>query len=105
MKMRYSWRSVPKNKEIWACAYSTNNTEKSMALRKKPVKGMVQGELFYEMGKNGKIKKSSPVSDSSRSYADTEEECIEMYNEKVNYQIKTLEGLIEKCREDLIGMK
>ncbi|HSQ89790.1 hypothetical protein [Romboutsia sp.] len=100
--MKYSWMDVPKKKEVWACAYSTNNTEKSMALRKTPVRGIVDGGLFYEIGKTGKIKKSGSVSAYARSYADTEEECIEIYNSKVNNQITFLEKLIEECKSNLI---
>ena len=107
--MIYTERNVPKNKEIWACAYSTNGTEKSMALRKKPVLGMVidegeswRGSKFYEIGKNGKIKRSSGVWASARTYADTFEECVIEYNARVQYQIDFLEALKERCLGDMI---
>ena len=38
MKYYYNYENITENKEIWSCAYCTNNTEKSMYLKKKPVK-------------------------------------------------------------------
>ena len=107
--MTYTEYNVPRGKEIWACAYSTNGTEKSMALKKQPVLGMVideentwKGAKFYEIGKNGKIKKSSGVNVSARVYADTFEECVIEYNARVQYQIDFLEALKKRCLDDML---
>lgn len=96
---------APKNKVIWGCAYSTNNTEKTMALRKKPVKGIIKDSNFYELKKNGEPKKSGVVHMSARDYADTETECIELYNQKVQKQIDFLHKLADSCKEDLIEIE
>lgn len=72
-----------------------------MALRQKPVKGQIIGEYFYPYARKGTLSKSR-VSKWSRSYASTEEESIEWYNEKVNNQIQTLQRLLDSCKEDLI---
>ena len=109
--MIYMSDNVPLNTVVWACAYSTNDSEKSMALRKKPVQGIVtptennfrwRSKEFTELKKNGELKKSSRVYADSRRYADTYEECVELYNSLVNNQINRLKALIAKCEEDLI---
>lgn len=97
----------PLNTEIWACAYSTNNTEKSMALRKKPVKGIIKQDGFYdyffEYKKDGKtLKKSGAIKHTGRQYADTYEECVELYNTLVDKQITVLQELFDKCMDDYI---
>lgn len=104
--MKYTNKNVPRGVVVWACAYSTNSTEKSMAKRKKPVRGIVQKnswkDLFVEIKKNGELKSGS-VSVDARDYADTEEECIEMYNKSIMEQIEKLEKLKQDCINDFIG--
>ena len=104
--MKYNSSNAPIDVPIWGCAYSTTDSEKSMSLKKEPVLGMIKiyygRKYFYELKKNGEIKPSSKVYHYSRSYADTLEECIEVYNKKVDNQIKFLQGLIDKCIEDKI---
>lgn len=91
---------------VWAYAYSTNSTEKSMALKKEPVKGVIKNDkntyYFYEFKKNGELKKSSRVYLSSRSYALTEEDAIKEYNEDVMRQVRFLDDLKERCMKDLV---
>lgn len=103
--MLYTSSNAPRDRDVWAFAYSTNNTEKSMALKKKPVLGRVVGTgwgaKFYEYKRNGELKKTC-VSASARDYADTEQEAIETYNQHVNFQIGRLQDLINQCVEDLI---
>jgi hypothetical protein len=104
--MQYTWQTVPLNTIVWACAYETNNTEKSMGLKKKPVRGIVICEFgrryFYEVNKKDEKIESKVVKSISRRYADTEEECKEIYNSLVNAQISFLRGLIADCQGDLI---
>lgn len=103
--MKYERRDhAPINTPIWGCAYKTNDSEKGMSLKKEPVLGMIVQEFghkyFYELKKNGEIKKSSKVYYYSRQYADTLEESIEIYNDAVESQIKLLEELIDNCKKD-----
>lgn len=104
--MIYDYYTVPKDKPIWACAYETNDTEKGMALKKLPVKGIVTKgynyHYFYELNKKGEIKKSGKVHSCSRKYADTYEECVELYNSLVKEQICLLENLLNSCYNDKI---
>ncbi len=104
--MQYTYKTVPINKIVWACAYQTNNTEKSMGLKKKPVRGIVTCEFgrryFYEVNKKDEKIESKVVKSISRRYADTEEECKEIYNSLINAQISFLFALIADCQEDFI---
>jgi len=92
----------PINVEIWGCAYSTNNTEKTMALRKKPVKGIIKEDgRFYEFKKDSKtLKESGVINYTSRYYADTKEECVEIYNSLIDKQVSFLRSLLDKCIDD-----
>lgn len=106
--MIYKREDLRDGQKVWGCAYSTNNTEKSMALKKKPVFGIVKTtapykeEGFYELNKQGEPIKSSKVSLYARKYADTYEESVIMYNVSVQKQIDFLNGLIEDCESDKI---
>ncbi len=99
--MIYNYQNVPTDTVIWACAYTTNNSEKGMLTFKKPVRGIVRDRKFYELKKNGGTKSIS-VSYYARSYADTEGECIEVYNKMVKRQINWLKYMIEQHEQDLI---
>ena len=113
MKYYYDYESITENKEIWACAYCTNNTEKSMYLKKKPVKGKIlyTGENdswtnkkiyeFREFKKDGTLK-NTKVNADSRMYADTYEECVELYNSLIDEEIKRAEEVIEEHKKQKI---
>lgn len=104
--MKYTYNDVPLNTPIWACAYSTNNNTMYNYLIKKPVLGIVVNKdnnevyrrmlCFYESKKDGDIKKSSKVYCTSREYADTYEECVELYNSLVDREIKRAEEVIKE---------
>ena len=108
--MRYERKDLKNGQKIWACAYKTNNTEKGMALKKKPVYGIVKikssdywyGAYFYELNKIGNPIKSSRVSIHAREYSDTKEESTKIYNELVQKQIDFLNDLIDDCKKDFI---
>lgn len=107
-------RNAPVNKEIWACAYDEDNNYDYSHLRQEPVKGMIvynSGEnkvrlysdkIFMKIGKSGKLVKSSSVKLFSREYADTYEECVEVYNDTIDKRIELLKEYIEKSENDKI---
>lgn len=107
-------RNAPVNKEIWACAYDEDNNYDYSHLRQEPVKGMIvynSGEnkvrlysdkIFMKIGKSGKLVKSSSVRLFSREYADTYEECVEVYNDTIDKRIELLKEYIEKSENDKI---
>lgn len=109
-------REIKENTKCWGFAYSTNNTEKSMSTRCKPVLGMIVVDTsdyyyntsnshryysFHELKKNGEIKSTS-VRATSREYADCKEDAIVRYNELVEYQVQFLLGLVDKTLDDKI---
>lgn len=106
VKTYVSYRNVVENEEYWACAYKTNNTEKSMNLRQKPILGIIKKEsqhyYFYPYNKKGEIIKSKRVNANSRYYTKTEEDCIFLYNHLVENQIILLEHLLNETKSDLI---
>lgn len=111
--MKYAnHKEVPDNKIVWACAYSMNDNEKTNALKKEPVRGMITDEgkygqkVFKELKAGGinkeHLKKSGQVYAYNRCYADTYEESVDMYNELIDKQIKRLQRIIEECEKDKI---
>lgn len=103
----YDYNKIPKNTPIWGFAYSKHPNKESSSTKKKPVLGVIDGDgcwwdvKFYELKKDGTRKKGS-VCATSRCYADTYEEAVEGYNQKVSSAISKLEQMIEKNREDYI---
>ena len=110
--MKYTYKDGPLNVPIQACAYSTNNDTMHNYLMKKPTLGIVVSEnnneedrwmsCFYELKKDGDIKKSSKVHCISREYADTYEECVELYNSLIDREIKRAEEAIEEHKRQKI---
>lgn len=110
-------RNIPVNKEIWACAYDKDNNHDYSYLRQEPVKGMIvynsgenrtglrSNKIFMKIGRGGKLVKSSSISLLSRKYADTYEECVEMYNSLINERIEYLKSVIEESKKDIIDME
>lgn len=58
--------------------------------------------VFYELKKDGDIKKSSKVHCISREYADTYEECVELYNSLIDEEIKRAKEVIEAHKKQKI---
>ena len=102
-----TWKDVAVGDKLWACEYGYyyNRTEK--ALIQPPVYGqIVKGKYnirsFAILKKDGTPRTSGLVDARSRHYADTKEECIELYNSLINERIKYLEKQIEELKLDLI---
>ena len=107
-------RDLKEGDVVWACAYRTNNTEKSMALKQKPIQGIImivekqstwsarKRLSFVPYNANGKPVKSKAVLVDSRTYAKTEREATVIYNRYVQKQIDFLQTLIDECKTDLI---
>lgn len=105
--MKYTYKNVPLNKPIWACAYHVNNNDMYNYLKREPVLGMVVGSYvsylnpFHELNKKGEIKQKS-VQCCSREYADTYEECVELYNYLIDKEIERLEEVKEYHEQNRI---
>ena len=98
-----SIENVSENTTIWACAYETTSTKENMSLKCMPVKGIISDKYFIPYKKNGGLKMSGRVKRESRSYADTYEECVEMYNFFVNKRMEQLQKLLEESAKDLLN--
>lgn len=107
--MKIDIQDITEDTIVWGYAYSTNNTEKSMSLICKPVKGMIvvdkskyhSRSMFHELKKDG-TPRSTSVRGWSRNYTDNEAEAIKEYDILVQKQIDFLFELIGKCAKDRI---
>ena len=106
--MKYlDYNSAPKNKPIYACSYRFNLDTIHNAVKRKPVKGILKTDPcgytdFIELRLDGGLKKYGKVHASLRVYADTEAECIELYNDSVKRRIFKLKELAEVAEYDYI---
>ncbi len=95
---------------VWACAFdidldrNTGRSDKVVHSRCKPVKGVIHNNHFHELKKSGTPKGSS-VSLWARDFADTYEECVEIYNRKIGEKINKLCGVVKELRKELIEME
>lgn len=95
---------------VWACAYNEDNNYDYSHLKQLPIRGMILDKykagidkpkysswVFVPLNKDGKIVKSKVVDVYSRSYANTYEECIDLYNGLVQERIDRLNEIIKEC--------
>ena len=101
--MKYTdYYKIEPNTPIWACAYQANSKNSGLIYKCEPVQGEIDlGGKFHKYKRNRKLA-SSEVSADSRAYADTYEECLELYNELVQNRIDELNRIIEHTKKDFI---
>lgn len=109
--------------KLWACAYEFDNNKITMGLISKPVYGMLRGygwdnedkevteeksySSFFVPFRNGsktEFAKSKAVRIYSRVYADTYEECVELFNSLVNEKVKWFLERAEETKKDLVKL-
>ena len=112
-------RNIKTGTKLWACAYEFDNNKISMGLISKPVYGMTRGygwdyeEMAEEESYSSffvpfrsrsetEFAKSKAVRILSRVYADTYEECVELFNSLVNEKVKWFLERAEETKKDLI---
>lgn len=107
--MTYTYLDAPRNTPLWAVAYHIDYNRTRYALRKKPVRGIIRMDdkfaigMFCEYKKDSlELKKSGEVYASSREYADTYEEAVELYNHLIDSAITYLNTRIEEMEQDKI---
>lgn len=98
--------------KIWACAYEFDCNKESKKYIQKPVYGIfVDGwsdtkgddiSFFTTINKNGHPSRSKKVHLYAREYADTEEECIKLYNSLVQMKIDYFQQRIEEVKKEFI---
>jgi len=95
---------------VWACAYDEDNNYDYSHLKQLPIRGIILNKhkagmtkpkysswVFAPINKNGEPIKSKVVDIYSRHYANTYEECIEVYNGLVQARINRLSEIIKEC--------
>lgn len=113
--MKYmNYRTAPLDQFIYACAYSIDNETGYCHLIQPPVKGKIIKQeagwnryVFIPCKKNSDElrSKSSAVGADARHYADTYEECLELYNSFVQERINHLQKFLEDAQKDFIEVK
>lgn len=106
---------------VWACAYKVTFNKEGLRYIQKPVKGVLTSsknkDMYLKHLEDGttdiryfvpfkKDKKdlawSKAVQVSARIYATTKEECIELYNEEIQYYIDSCFRAIDDFKRDMI---
>lgn len=97
-----------KNKPIWACAYELQGDKNKNGLIQKPVQGEIYGDGYrtyfapYKKDSKTLTKSKAVLAEYSRCYADTYEECVELYNSLVNKAIMYFWRRMGECAKDRI---
>lgn len=105
------WKLIDshKNKPIWACAYELQNNKNKNGLIQKPVQGEIYEDGYrsyfapYKKDSKSLAKSKEVLADLSRYYADTYEECVELYNSLVDEKIMYFWQRMRECAKDKIG--
>lgn len=101
----YDLNDLPIDKPIWAFAYTIKNDTAQRTYYSLPVCGEINEHgVFRPYKKNGDLSGSKYYNFNSRSYADTYEEAVEMYNELVQKRIDRLKAAIEDAKKDFIAV-
>lgn len=112
-------RNIKSGTKLWACAYEFDNNKISMGLISKPVYGMTRGygwnyeevteedsyaSFFvpFRKGSETEFVKSKAVGILSRVYADTCEECVELFNSLVDEKVKWFLERADETKRDLL---
>lgn len=105
------WKLIEshKNKPIWACAYELQGNKNKNSLIQKPIQGEIYEDGYrtyfapYKKGSKSLAKSKEVLADWSRYYADTYEECVELYNSLINENIMYFWQRMRECAKDMVG--
>lgn len=101
---------------VWGCGYQLDNYG-GRALFCKPVLGIVTTgrfnsgyrsntvQWFTPIGANERLQTSKTVSIGARKYADTYEECVELYNLLVRNEIARFQEVVDESSKDIIEVE
>ena len=92
---KYSHINAPTNTLIWGCFYTE-------IIKCKPVQGKIHNKQFVIYRRDGTPKFNGRVYIGERKYADTYEECVEVYNKMIDNEIDRLKNCVVRCEEDRI---
>ena len=99
-------RSIPLDTPIWACAYAFDNNKETMGLKQEPIQGAIhQARQMYffpfRKGSTTEFITSKKVHYLARVYADTQEECLALYNQLIQDKISYFLKRIKEVQKDL----
>lgn len=92
---------------VWACAFNIDLDRQShfggkvVHSKQEPIKGIIHDRCFHVLKQDG-TPRANGVSTYSRDFAETEDECIDIYNRKISEKIDKLCGAIKELRKELI---
>ena len=112
-------KNIKPGTKIWACAYSFHKNKETMGLIQEPVYGITRSRSItwgkddlnesyssffvpFRKGSDSQLAKSKEVSIWARCFADTYEECVELYNRMVNERVDWFLKRVEETRGDLL---
>lgn len=107
---------VEVGQKVWACAFQLDKSKTQMRLVQEPVYGEIRGRIRPSTGEEGKspyyfipykrnsidLAMSKKVSVYSRSYAETYEDCKEIYNSLVDENVNWLKERLSEIEEKRI---
>jgi hypothetical protein len=106
IRLKYGNLGVPRNIELWCCAYMSALNKVDLFQKCLPYKCKIidDGKNYgcFELDEKGDIIRLSDVYPEYRCYADTYEEAIELYNESVQKRINVLNDIIKLTQKDFI---
>lgn len=92
---------------VWACAFNIDFDRQShfgdgvTHAKQEPVKGVIEDRYFYVLKKDGEPR-ANGVSTYARTFANTYEECVEIYNKKITDKIIKLSNVIDDLQKLII---
>lgn len=121
MKYKTNCQNIKPGTKLWACAYKFDNNKTTMGLIQKPIYGMARGygwdyegtmeensySSFFVPFKSGSeidFAKSKAVRITSRVYADTYEECVELFNKLVEDRVAWFKKRATETEKDIIEL-
>lgn len=108
--MEIAHYNLKEGDKVWACAYRMDGDSGHMKLKCEPEYGIIvklnkyTRPIGYSKLKKDGTPYNSKVDAYSRNYTTTKEECIKLYNELIDNNIKRLQSKIEIMEGDKINV-
>lgn len=100
-------RDLKNGNVVWACAFNIDFDRQAhfgdgvTHAKQEPIKGIIKDRCFYVLKKDGSPR-ANGVSLYSRSFANTYEECVEIYNKKIEDKITKLSKVVSDLQDQII---
>jgi hypothetical protein len=100
-------RDLKNGDVVWGCAFNIDFDRQAhfgdgvTHAKQEPIKGIINNSYFYVLKKDGSPR-ANGVSIYSRSFANTYEECVEIYNGKIEDKIAKLSKVVGDLLNQII---